>query len=321
MGQAVPGEASPSAGARFTSEHFRSWPWGRRLLRAAGARRRDQPPVGGVLSVCAQRAPFHTPERNSPDNDPHPALPPRGTQARRPALKCIPLPQGHGGAGGGEPRGWEGRSEERQPGAGLARGSPRPEGEGARRPGLSLRFPVNNAPGRGRPYKCRCGGAGSPCATAESGRGRGQSRRLPRRRLGLRLSRRFRTRTALRRGAEPRPALRGGGRPGRAAGRAADRQGVPARALLRALRLRRGHGSGRAGGGAAGRAQPLRGGAAHLQRGGLPGGERAAAAAAAHAPRAGAGGLQVGGGCQGSPSGGGSAARRARGGAPRGAGG
>ncbi|XP_074396142.1 pendrin isoform X1 [Zonotrichia albicollis] len=81
---------------------------------------------------------------------------------------------------------------------------------------------------------------------------------------------RFRTRTA----------LRGRGRGG------AGRGG-------RACRLRRGHGRGRAGERAAGRAQPLRGGAAHLQRARLPGGERAAAAAAAHAPRAGAGGLQM----------------------------
>ncbi|XP_032298337.1 pendrin isoform X1 [Coturnix japonica] len=90
-------------------------------------------------------------------------------------------------------------------------------------------------------------------------------------------SRRFRTRTAPLRGAEPR------------------RQGVPERerALLAGRHLRRGHGSGCAGGGAAGRAQPLRGGAAHLQRGGIPGRERAAAAAASHAPGAGAGGLQL----------------------------
>ncbi|XP_068786528.1 pendrin isoform X2 [Struthio camelus] len=56
---------------------------------------------------------------------------------------------------------------------------------------------------------------------------------------------------------------------------------------------RQGHGSGRAGGGAPGGPQPLRGGAAHLQRGRLPGGARAAAAAAPRAPPAGAGGLQL----------------------------
>lgn len=96
-----------------------------------------------------------------------------------------------------------------------------------------------------------------------------------------------------------RPAPGRGAGAGRAAVQDADSAAGPrarqrGRRGGRARRLRRGHGRGRAGERAAGRAQPLRGGAAHLQRARLPGGERAAAAAAAHAPRAGAGGLQVG---------------------------
>lgn len=144
-----------------------------------------------------------------------------------------------------------------------ARGRAKPGGGRRRHPGRPGAgcscFPINK---RSRPYKC--------CRW--------------RRRWALAASGRGQRRTA---------------RPGRAGPRAEPRhQGVPERerARLAVRHLRRGHGSGRAGGGAAGGAQPLRGGATHLQRGGLPGGERAAAAAASHAPRAGAGGLQVGGG-------------------------
>lgn len=143
-----------------------------------------------------------------------------------------------------------------------ARGRAKPGGGRRRHPGRPGAgcscFPINK---RSRPYKC--------CRW--------------RRRWALAASGRGQRRTA---------------RPGRAGPRAEPRhQGVPERerARLAVRHLRRGHGSGRAGGGAAGGAQPLRGGATHLQRGGLPGGERAAAAATSHAPRAGAGGLQVGG--------------------------
>lgn len=176
VGHAVSGVASPilSPGAPLNSQHSLRPPSGRWW---PGTR-----PRTCRWGPCACRPSRCTGRRAIPPDDrPHPALSPGGTSAGRPPLKCSPSPRGGTDgrrSGGRPPRGWEGRCGERRPGAGLARGPAGPEGEGGRRrrpgqPGAgSLCFPVNKAPGGGRPYKCRCGGAGSPCPTPESGRGR-----------------------------------------------------------------------------------------------------------------------------------------------------
>lgn len=72
------------------------------------------------------------------------------------AFEVQPPPEGPLGERGD--RGARGRVDGASPGAG------------------SLCFPVNKAPGRGRPYKCGCGGAGWPCPGPGSGQS-GQSGR------------------------------------------------------------------------------------------------------------------------------------------------
>lgn len=97
--------------------------------------------------VCVQPAPLRTPQSHSPDACPRAAAfevqpPPEGTSA-----------VGAVAAGSAGPN-W---ADEGAPGR-------RGEGGRRRRPGRSgagsFCFPVNKAPGRGRPYKCSCGGAG-----------------------------------------------------------------------------------------------------------------------------------------------------------------